>query len=175
MRSHLTVAQYARRNGLTADAVYKQIRQGRLPEAFRDSDGKYRIPRTALGDRALPLDESSDEPELDATPEDALDSDTFADPIPDIEISKAAERYYRAKLAETEYLEKADKLVPLEGIEDHYANHVAEVKTKIRGIASRLKTRLRLTEAQHELVRELIDEALMGLANDSQEEPSEEE
>lgn len=160
----LSPAQYARRIGVKVEAVYKQLASGRLP-ATRSADGKWRIrPEETLGET---FDESVVASAGRSGPPVLPTSEAWSDKIPDIEESKAARQFYLAKLAEAEYLEKANKLVPLEGIELRYANDVADVRNKILGLPSRLKSRLRLSAAQYRLVVELVEEALASIADAS--------
>lgn len=161
----LSPAQYARRTSQRVETVYAQLRQGRL-RATKNAEGQWRI------DPSEAPSEGPEDSEDDAPARDIVDTlptgEPWSDKIPDIEDSKAARQFYLAKLAEAEYLEKAGKLVPLEGVEQRYADDVAQVRTKILGLPSRLKGRLRLTDAQFRLVTELVEEALIGISDGSE-------
>lgn len=167
----LTPRQFASRTGQQIDAVYQQLRSGRLP-GQKGADGKWLVDWEPALASHREVDQSLIEPEAERSPKSnqappaapfSLGSDENWTSIPDYETSRSARMYWQAKREEQDYLEKAGQLVPLEGIEQRYADHVATVRTKLLGVPTRLKQRLRLSESDFKLIEELIEEALEDL------------
>lgn len=162
--------------GVSRTAVYKAIKQGRLP-VVRTSDGKELIksetlredwfantmakigvgPKPPAGETAFPparpkRDRSLTEPEP-------------GDIVPDYNESRARTEYLKAELLELERKEKEGLLVRASDVEAKWVEVITISRTKVMGIPSKAKQRIPdLTQDQVVVLEDIVREALEELA-----------
>lgn len=86
--------------------------------------------------------------------------------VPPVATSKAITAVYEAKTAKLVFEEKAGKLVNAEAIKLKFFDMIKTAQTKLRGVPSKAKGTIpTLTIRDIEILEELIDEALLELAN----------
>lgn len=178
---------YAKHRGVTAMAVSLAISQGRLVRCVvRDANGQPKISDFALADQewdqntqhgkvsdtnrekqaalAAVVAAESGEPAPAAKLITISDSGDDPSAIEGIGSSSAKAKYFEAALKELKYKEAAKELAPRAETTREWAATLAQVRTKLEGIPSRLKQAIpTLTVAEIAIVENLIRESLEDL------------
>lgn len=186
----MSLRAYAARRGVSAMAVSKAIESGRLKKSVkRDSRGQPKIKDPELADREWEAstdltkapgsvkeraDKRRDEEPKDLParfPDLDEDADTFAHTGMSLTQATAAEKVWKAKLAELDFRKKAGELVPSHDVKERLTSVFTSCRTKLLGIPSRMKQRLpHLTASEIGEVENLVREALEELASGGDEE-----
>lgn len=177
--------------GVSRTAVYKAIKQGRLP-VIRTADGRELIksetlredwfantmakigvgPKPPAGEKAFPpprpkrqLEEQElpvDEPKRDRS----LAAPEPGDIVPDYNESRARTEYLKAELLELERKEKEGLLVRTADVQAKWIEVLTISRTKVLGVPSKAKQRIPdLTQDQIAILEDIIREALEELAD----------
>lgn len=166
-----SLREYARRRGVSAEAVSKAITAGRLKESVVTVGGKPKIGDVELADREW---EANTRPRIDqprpAAPAPAAAAD--AADVPDYNVSRALREAAAARreaaladMAEIEVAEMRGELVPVAEARADVIGKFTVVKTKILGVPTRIAQRLpHLAAEVVPVVDELLREALEELA-----------
>lgn len=158
----LSMRQYAKRRGVSAEAVSKAIRDGRLRWSLTHVAGVPKIADPDLADR-----EWTDNTDLTKAP-DAVKARGLAGAAAAASLADAAtrERTARAQLAELDYQERAGALVSAREVERVWTALVVQLRTAVLGVAPKFKAHCpELTHAQLATLHELLRQTLDGLAD----------
>jgi hypothetical protein len=171
----LSMRAYARHRQVSAVAVLRAIRKGRLQASLVvDERGKAKIANVALADEewAANTDLTKAPTYVKAragTPRQAAATDASKPPhlSGDMSLTAAviAEKYWSAKRKELDYLEQAGQLVDAQDVANRIVTTFTECRTKLLGIPGKVKTALpHLGHTDIATVDRLIREALEDLA-----------
>lgn len=147
------------------------VKKGRLQASVGRLKGRPAIINVDLADR-----EWAASTDLSKAPgyvkERAAPAPASPSPADDIEYSlpleAAREKHWRANLAELEYRTQAGELIEASEVSARFTEVVTVAKTKLLGIAARVRQRLpHLTADDVRIVDDLVREALEGLADGS--------
>lgn len=174
----ITKAEAGRVLGVTRQAVYKAVKEGRLP-VVRTRDGQELIesetlrehwsantmqkvgvgPKPPLGESAFPPERPKrDRPLTDPEPGDI---------VPDYNESRARTEYLKAELLELERKEKEGLLVRSADVQAKWVEIVTISRTKVMGIPSKAKQRIPdLSQDQVVVLEDIVREALEELAEE---------
>lgn len=178
----ITKSEAADALGVSRTAVYKAIKQGRLP-VVRTSDGRELIrsetlredwfaktmakigvgPKPPMGESAFPTERPkrerpAPEPERLASPE-------AGEVVPDYNESRARTEYLKAELLELERKEKEGLLVRAADVQAKWIEVLTISRTKVLGVPSKAKQRIPdLTQDQIAILEDIVREALEELA-----------
>jgi phage terminase Nu1 subunit (DNA packaging protein) len=164
----LSLRKYAQHRGTSHTAVQRAIESGRLRESIVHVNGVPKIRDLATADaewhantRATIATMAQPVPppaELMATGEPRA--------VPDLQESRARLECARADLAELELAERRRELVPASDIAAKFEDVVTSAKTKLLGLASRIKQRMpHIVETDIRAIDDLVREALESLAD----------
>lgn len=161
----MSLRAYARRRGVSAEAVSKAIMSGRLQASVVTVGGAPKIGDVELADREW---EANTQPRADIPrgdpPEDG------AAKVPNYNESRAIREAHAARregaladLAEIEVREKLEELVPVDEARAYIVDRFAIVKTKILGVPTRVAQRFphiatELEPVVDEFLREVLEE-----------------
>ncbi len=158
---------YARRRGVSVEAVSKAVTAGRLRESVVIVGGKPKIADIELADREWTANTRPrvDHPVATAPALEAVD-------VPDYNESRALRESHAARreaaladLAEIEVAEKRDELVPVDEARAFMVDKFTTVKTLILGVPTQVAQRLPHLAAEVEpVVAELVRAVLEELA-----------
>lgn len=162
---------YAKRRGVSAEAVSKAITAGRLRDSVMMVDGAPKIGDVELADREW---EANTRPRIDQ-PRPALapaEEPTEIAGVPDYNKSRALREAAAARrenaladLAEIEVEEKRGELVSVDEARSYIIERFAVVKTKLLGVPTRVAQRLpNLASEVEPVVDQYIREVLEELA-----------
>jgi excisionase family DNA binding protein len=180
----ITKSEAADALGVSRTAVYKAIKQGRLP-VVRTADGRELIksetlredwyantmkkvgvgPKPPMGEQEFPPERPQRErsiPEVErlAAPEPG-------ELVPDYNESRARTEYLKAELLELERKEKEGLLVRAADVEAKWVEVITISRTKVMGIPSKAKQRIPdLTQDQVVVLEDIVREALEELSSD---------
>lgn len=165
---------YARHRGVSAPAVLKAIRAGRLKESIaRDRRGTPRIVDVKLADeewaRNTDLSKAPGYVKERSEPGQEGSQQLPAAPKGPSPLTEATtrEKDARARLAELEYQRKAGGLINAKVAEDAMVDLVTRSRTKLLGVPNRLKQRHpELAPAVLQALDSLMREALEELATE---------
>lgn len=171
---------YAKRRGVSAEAVSKAIAAGRLRGSVVLVDGQPKIADVDLADREW---DANTRPRIDQPTSSrpaamkgrrpSADDDDDVDLPPDVppykvsrarrEAAAARREEALANIAEMEAAEKSEELVPFEEARSYIIDKFNVVKTRFLGVPSRVAQRLPLVAAEvepvvDELIREVLEE-----------------
>lgn len=178
----ITKSEAADALAVSRTAVYKAIKQGRLP-VVRTADGRELIksetlredwfantmrkvgvgPKPPAGEKEFPperprRERSLPEPERLTAPEPG-------DIVPDYNESRARTEYLKAELLEIERKEKEGLLVRAADVEAKWVEVITISRTKVLGVVSKAKQRIPdLTQDQITILEDIVREALEELA-----------
>ena len=173
----ITKSEAADALGVSRTAVYKAIKQGRLP-VVRAADGRELIrsetlredwyaktmakigvgPKPPAGESAFPPERPKPTPQSLTAPEPG-------DIVPDYNDSRARTEYLKAELLELERKEKEGLLVRAAEVEAKWVEVITISRTKVLGVASKAKQRIPdLTQDQIAILEDIVREALEELA-----------
>jgi hypothetical protein len=194
----MSLRAYARRRGVTAMAVSKAIKSGRLAKSVvRDAAGDPKIADPDLADREW--DRSTD---LSKAPgyvkqrasaarpprgeSRAVAAPGAAAPPPagepddlSLAVESAREKFWKANTAELDYRERAGELVKAAEVKGKITDSFKKVSTRLLGIPTRAKQQIpHLTVADigtiDELVREALEELYVEFEHDGADEDTRE-
>ena len=153
----ISVSAYAKIRGVTHKAVRDAIQSGRLTKSITWHGGKPKIADTEMADKEWDTNTQSTRGKLSS----------LADlKVPQIYISQARREYARAQLLELDLQERKGELVPVSEVGAKFVEVVQAAKTKLLGVATRIKQRLpHLTADDVREIDDLLREALEGLAD----------
>lgn len=177
-RAPWSFSAYARRRGVSVEAVRKAHRSGRLHRSIVMVNGKPKIADPALADREWAANTN-----ISKLPAALLiarhgrragtrgdrgsRSAPRSDDTQQADLSDATrrEKLARAQLAELKYRERAGQLVEAEEMKAAWIDHITIARTKVLGIPSKFKQR-RPHQTLEDLadLDELLREALEDLA-----------
>lgn len=157
----LSLRAYARRRGVSAEAVSKAITDGRLKESVTRVDGAPKIADPELADREW---EANTRPRIDQVATDGAAAELLASRTTR-EAAAARREVAQAELAELELQERRGQLVDAEEARAAVIAAFSLVKTRLLAVPSRVGQRLtHLADEVVPVVDELIREALQELA-----------
>jgi excisionase family DNA binding protein len=186
----ITKSEAADALGVSRTAVYKAIKQGRLP-VVRSADGRELIksetlredwfantmkkvgvgPKPPAGEKEFPPPRPkrrAQEPELPPDPprrERSLAGPEPGEIVPDYNESRARNEYLKAELLELERKEKEGLLVRAADVEAKWVEVITISRTKVLGVPSKAKQRIPdLTQDQIAILDDIVREALEELA-----------
>lgn len=159
----MTMADYARRRGVTPQAVSQAVRRGKLGKAVARVDGRAVIVDPDLADREWRIT-----PGIAHAPVAAV-----APPVDDYSTSRARREAAQARkeealaeLAEIQVAERRGELVSAAEARATVVDIFTAVKTKLLGVVSRVRQRLpHLSAADVAVVDDFVREALEELAD----------
>lgn len=174
----LSLRAYAKRRGVSAEAVSKAVGAGRLHDAVIHVDGQPKIADVELADREW---EANTRPRVDQPPaaaapprkaERRTEGVAIGADVPDYFVSRALREAAAARreaaqadLAEIDVAERRGELVPVAEARADVIDKFTVVKTRILGVPSRLAQRLpHLANDVVPIADELLREALEELA-----------
>lgn len=177
----ITKSEAADALGVSRTAVYKAIKQGRLP-VVRSADGRELIksetlredwfantmkkvgvgPKPPAGEKEFP----PPRPKRQAEERDrSLAGPEPGEIVPDYNESRARTEYLKAELLELERKEKEGLLVRAADVEAKWIEVITISRTKVLGVASKAKQRIPdLTQDQIAILEDIVREALEELA-----------
>jgi phage terminase Nu1 subunit (DNA packaging protein) len=163
----LSLRKYALHRGVSHTAVQRAIESGRLSGSVVAVNGVPKIRNLATADaewhantRATIAAMAQPVP----PPDDPVEAP--AHKPPDLQDSRARLEAARASLAELDLAERRRELVPASEIAAKYEDVVTSAKTKLLGLASRVKQRMpHVVEADIRSIDDLVREALESLAD----------
>lgn len=152
----MSLRAYARRRGVSPEAVSKAVADGRLREAIvRDVRGAPKIANIELADREW---EANTRPRIDHAPTDDGAADAYHS-------ARARRETAQADMAELELAERRGRLIDAEEARADVIKAFSLVKTRLLAVPSRVGQRVPLLADQVvPIVDELIREALEELA-----------
>ncbi len=187
----ITKSEAADALGVSRTAVYKAIKQGRLP-VVRTADGRELIksetlredwfantmqkigrgPKPPAGEKAFPPPRPKPQPEEQELPveepkrEQSLAAPEPGDIVPEYNESRARTEYLKAELLELERKEKEGLLVRSADVQAKWVEVITISRTKVLGVVSKAKQRIPdLTQDQIAILEDIIREALEELAD----------
>ena len=179
----ITKTEAAAALGVTRAAVYKAIKQGRLP-VIRTPDGKELVrsetlreewfantmakigvgPKPPMGEKAFPPERPKRE--RPAAKGERLTAPEPDDIVPEYNESRARTEYLKAELLELERKEKEGLLVRSADVQAKWIEVLTISRTKVLGVPSKAKQRIPdLTQDQIAILEDIIREALEELAD----------
>lgn len=165
----ISLAAYARMRGVSREAVSVAVKKGRLQASVGRLKGRPAIIDVDLADR-----EWAASTDLSKAPGYVKErAAPVAEHVELLEYSlpleAAREKHWRANLAELEYRTQAGELIEASEVAARFTEVVSVAKTKLLGIAARVRQRLpQLTADDVRVVDDLVREALEGLADGTQ-------
>ena len=157
----------AEKMGITIQAVYMAIKQGRLT-AMEDSQGNIVINSDTMvaemkkNGQYRRMKNNAVLPTTSTQPKKRRNSST-KDAIPEYEESKARTEHLKAELLELERKQKEDSLVSMQEVQLKWTEIITTARTKLLGISSKAKQRLpdldtNAVSCIDDIVREALEE-----------------
>lgn len=173
----VSLRAYARHRGVSAEAVSKAVKDGRLSESIVMVDGAPKVFDVDLADLEW---RSNTRPRIDHGDDDEPSDESG---IPNYNDSVALRAMHAARregaladLAEIEVAERRDELVLVSEARKYMIDKFTVVKTKVLGVPTRLAQQMpELAERVVPIVDELLREVLEELAVDEDDGDDEEE
>jgi hypothetical protein len=174
----ISLAEFARRRGVSRAAVTQAIRAGRLRDSVGRAGTKPVIMDVDLADREwsagrpAPPGVRLAEPEVTRMPSarSALDEAAAAG-VPSVAVSRARFEAVRVAIATMELTLKRGELVPVEEARTAVAEKFVAVRTRLLGLPIRIRQRLpHLSAEDVRVIDALIRETLEELADGKTEE-----
>ena len=164
----LSLRAYAKRKGVSPEAVSKAITSGRLKESVVRVRDQPKIADPELADREW---EANTQPRVDHQRAPVPPADGPVGDVPDYfdsrakrEAAAARREFALADLAEIEVAERREELVPVEDVESRLVAVFSQCRNKLLGVPSRARQQdPGLTMPQIALFESLIREALEDL------------
>ena len=158
----ITRKEAAEKMGVTIQAVYMAIKQGRLT-AMEDNQGNIVInddTMVAEWNKKSAFRQMKTNPQ---SPPKRKRSSITIDSIPEYEESRARTEHLKAELLELERKQKEDSLVPLKEVQQKWTEVITTARTKLLGISSKAKQRLpdldtNAVSCIDDIVREALEE-----------------
>ena len=157
----ITRKQAAEEMGVTIQAVYMAIKQGRLT-AIKDNQGKIVINSDTMKDEWA----RRSEPKLTKKIEHKIYKSTQSTTeYPEYGESKARTEHLKAELLELERQEKEKSLVPVEEVNNTWQKIITNTRNKLLGVPSKAQQRLPdLDNSAVSCIDDIIREALEELS-----------
>ena len=158
----ITRKQAAEEMGVTIQAVYMAIKQGRLT-AIKDNQGKIVINSDTMKDEWS----KKTEPKLiNKIQHKTYKSSQSESDYPEYGESKARTEHLKAELLELERQEKEKSLVPVEEVNTMWQTIITNTRNKMLGVAAKAQQRLPdLDNSAVNCIDDIIREALEELAS----------
>jgi hypothetical protein len=164
--SLMTLRDYALRRGVSTMTISRAVKRGKLKASVvYGPRGEPKICDPELADR-----EWNDTTDYTTAPQRAPghDGPVESSAVEGMSLSEAsaAEKVWRAKLAELKYKEAASELISAKSVEQKLQNVFTTCKTKLLGLPTRARQALpHLTLADVASIEDLVREALESLAD----------
>tara|TARA_R100000329_G_scaffold124960_1_gene103460 strand:- start:181 stop:705 length:525 start_codon:yes stop_codon:yes gene_type:complete len=167
----ITRSEAAKEMGVTVQAVYGAIKEGRLT-AMEDSRGKIVINSDTMKDEWTQksafkrMRKAQEASQSVKQPTRKVRNSRTSESIPDYEESRARTEHLKAELLELERKQKEQDLVPMSEVKITWENIITTARTKLLGVPSKAKQRIPDldTNAMSHL-EDIIREALEELAS----------
>ena len=157
----ITRKQAAEEMGVTIQAVYMAIKQGRLT-AIKDNQGKIVINSDTMKDEWAKRSEPKLIKKIEHKTYKSLQSETE---YPEYGESKARTEHLKAELLELERQEKEKSLVPVEEVNNTWQKIITNTRNKLLGVPSKAQQRLPdLDNSAVSCIDDIIREALEELS-----------
>ena len=159
----ITRKEAAEKMGVTIQAVYMAIKQGRLT-AMEDNQGNIVINSDTM---VAEWNKKSAFRQMKSNPQPSAPrrkrSSATSDLIPEYEESRARTEHLKAELLELERKQKEDSLVPMKEVQQKWTEVITTARTKLLGISSKAKQRLpdldtNAVSCIDDIVREALEE-----------------
>lgn len=176
----LSLRAYAKRRGVSVEAVSRAISKGRLTASVVRVGGVPKIADPDLADQEWTANTDLSKapgyvkarggagtppPAAQGDRGEAIEPDPDAQGEATIATASAREKHWRSKLAELQYKQRAGELVNGAEMADRMATDYGTVRTKLLGLPSKAKQRLpHLTLADLATLDEIVREDLEELA-----------
>ena len=158
----ITRAEAARQMGVTVQAVYIAIKEGRLTP-IKDEKGKILINSDTLMDEWTKKTQFLRVKSTNFKPKAEKVSKTMS--YPEYNESKARTEHLKAEMMEIEKKKLENELVPVKEVEEKWVNVVSVVRTKMLGVSNKAKQRLPdLDNSALACIDDIVREALEELA-----------
>ena len=157
----ITRKQAADEMGVTIQAVYMAIKQGRLT-AIKDNQGKIVINSDTMKDEWAKRSEPKLIKKIEHKTYKSSQSETE---YPEYGESKARTEHLKAELLELERQEKEKSLVPVEEVNNTWQKIITNTRNKLLGVPSKAQQRLPdLDNSAVSCIDDIIREALEELS-----------
>ena len=157
----ITRKQAAEEMGVTIQAVYMAIKQGRLT-AIKDNQGKIVINSDTMKDEWAKRSEPKLIKKIEHKTYKSSQSETD---YPEYGESKARTEHLKAELLELERKEKEKSLVPVEEVNSTWQKIITNTRNKMLGVSSKAKQRLPdLGNSAVSCIDDIVREALEELS-----------
>ena len=157
----ITRKQAAEEMGVTIQAVYMAIKQGRLT-AIKDNQGKIVINSDTMKDEWAKRSEPKLIKKIEHKTYKSLQSEIE---YPEYGESKARTEHLKAELLELERQEKEKSLVPVEEVNNTWQKIITNTRNKLLGVPSKAQQRLPdLDNSAVSCIDDIIREALEELS-----------
>ena len=157
----ITRKQAAEEMGVTIQAVYMAIKQGRLT-AIKDNQGKIVINSDTMKDEWAKRSEPKLIKKIEHKTYKSSQSETE---YPEYGESKARTEHLKAELLELERQEKEKSLVPVEEVNNTWQKIITNTRNKLLGVPSKAQQRLPdLDNSAVSCIDDIIREALEELS-----------
>ena len=157
----ITRKQAAEEMGVTIQAVYMAIKQGRLT-AIKDNQGKIVINSDTMKDEWAKRSEPKLIKKIEHKTYKSSQSETE---YPEYGESKARTEHLKAELLELERQEKEKSLVPVEEVKNTWQKIITNTRNKLLGVPSKAQQRLPdLDNSAVSCIDDIIREALEELS-----------
>ena len=159
----ITRKEAAEKMGVTIQAVYMAIKQGRLT-AMEDNQGNIVINSDTM---VAEWNKKSAFRQMKSNPQPSAPkrkrSSVTTDLIPEYEESRARTEHLKAELLELERKQKEDSLVPMKEVQQKWTEVITTARTKLLGISFKAKQRLPVLDTNavsciDDIVREALEE-----------------
>jgi len=158
----ITRKQAAEEMGVTIQAVYMAIKQGRLT-AIKDNQGKIVINSDTMKDEWSKKTETK---LINKIEHKTYKSSQSESDYPEYGESKARTEHLKAELLELERQEKEKSLVPVEEVNTMWQTIITNTRNKMLGVAAKAQQRLPdLDNSAVNCIDDIIREALEELAS----------
>ena len=158
----ITRKQAAEEMGVTIQAVYMAIKQGRLT-AIKDNQGKIVINSDTMKDE---WSKKTEQKLINKIEHKTYKSSQSESEYPEYGESKARTEHLKAELLELERQEKEKSLVPVEEVNTMWQTIITNTRNKMLGVAAKAQQRLPdLDNSAVNCIDDIIREALEELAS----------
>jgi phage terminase Nu1 subunit (DNA packaging protein) len=143
----ITRSEAAKEMGVTVQAVYGAIKEGRLT-AMEDSRGKIVINSDTMKDEWTQksafkrMRKAQEASQASKQPVRRVRNSKTSESIPEYEESKARTEHLKAELLELERKQKEQDLVPMSEVSMKWENIITTARTKLLGVPSKAKQRI---------------------------------
>lgn len=173
----ITQKEFARRMGVSPQAVNKRVRAGRLSRlpdgtldpvvaeqewnATKEPSAGVSVPPASPGSQAVPFQRPSARPPALASA--AQGPATSSAPAGTYAQAKTADALYKARLRQLEYEAKSGTYVRAEEVANRWFEHARAIRDRMLAIPDRLAAELAAQTSIHEVRRRLDEEIRIAL------------